>query len=319
MTELNERVGLLHGVAHRFGDFLPIELREGTPVYQRDDVADAVALSTARALLRVDSRAEAADVLQAALRDLGGRVVPARFAGVGTLRIDVSLGQGAAKVVSVAGLDERSSLRLAAHLPALTADALEAASRCERHPHVPFGTYRDALTGVSDRQEVAPRLSIAHPGDVICVIDLDDFSSLNRRLGRRRGDQVLADFADRLQGHFREGDFIARYAGDVFVVVLSATPAVIAIHRLQQFFTSWNLGSPVLVTFSSGVAFVDRNGPELAFDAAARAMRRAKGGGRNRLEVAVAEDFVALPEDQVLCADSTAQPEPSGEAAMLEA
>lgn len=84
MTELSERVGLLHGVAHRFGEYLPVDQRESPPGYQRDDVADAVALSAARALLRADSRAEAADVLQAALRDLGGRIVPARYAGVRT-------------------------------------------------------------------------------------------------------------------------------------------------------------------------------------------------------------------------------------------
>lgn len=52
----------------------------------------------------------------------------------------------------------------------------------------------------------------------------------------------------------------------------------------------------MLVTFSAGIAFVDRKGPESAFDAAAVAMRRAKGSGRNRLEVADAADFLAAAE-----------------------
>lgn len=40
MTELNERGGLLHGVAHRFGDYLPLDQREAVPGYQRDDFAE---------------------------------------------------------------------------------------------------------------------------------------------------------------------------------------------------------------------------------------------------------------------------------------
>ena len=75
-------------------------------------------------------------------------------------------------------------------------------------------------------------------------------------------------------------------------MVLAHTPPVIAIHRLQEFFTTWNMGSPRLVTFSAGLAFVDRDGPEVAFDAATAALRRAKLAGRNRLQVAGPEDRV---------------------------
>src|SRR5262245_66696782 len=54
----------------------------------------------------------------------------------------------------------------------------------------------------------------------IVMLDLDHFAAINDRFGEPAGDQVLAESAMVLKLALREGDFVARLAGDTFAVVL---------------------------------------------------------------------------------------------------
>ncbi len=55
----------------------------------------------------------------------------------------------------------------------------------------------------------------------LLFIDLNDFKMVNDRFGHDAGDQVLIEIALRLKTNLRQNDFVARYAGDEFVTVLS--------------------------------------------------------------------------------------------------
>ena len=57
------------------------------------------------------------------------------------------------------------------------------------------------------------------PASVI-YFDLDDFKSVNDRLGHAAGDAVLIAVAERLQAHVREADVVGRIGGDEFAVLL---------------------------------------------------------------------------------------------------
>lgn len=54
----------------------------------------------------------------------------------------------------------------------------------------------------------------------LLFIDLNDFKKVNDTYGHRTGDQLLKTFAKRLKNTLRESDFIARLAGDEFVVLV---------------------------------------------------------------------------------------------------
>lgn len=54
----------------------------------------------------------------------------------------------------------------------------------------------------------------------LLFIDLNDFKLINDRFGHDVGDQALIEVALRLRTHIRKNDFVARYAGDEFIIAL---------------------------------------------------------------------------------------------------
>jgi diguanylate cyclase (GGDEF)-like protein/PAS domain S-box-containing protein len=85
----------------------------------------------------------------------------------------------------------------------------------------------DVLTGLANRarfrvrlQEALDRSDRTGQAMALAYLDLDRFKAINDEFGHEGGDKVLVEFARRLETSVRTTDFVARLAGDEFVIVL---------------------------------------------------------------------------------------------------
>ena len=86
---------------------------------------------------------------------------------------------------------------------------------------------RDPLTGLHDRAFLLARLQALLQGErladhhfAVLFVDLDNFKQINDAYGHLVGDGVLVEIARRLNQCVREGDYVTRYGGDEFVVLI---------------------------------------------------------------------------------------------------
>ena len=155
----------------------------------------------------------------------------------------------------------------------------------------------DELTGLANRGLFLEQLSRAIGRAerkaaplAALFIDLDRFKSVNDTLGHDIGDAVLVNFAERLQGNIRIGDFAGRWGGDEFVVCLedfgeAGNAAAAAQKLLLVLSEKYEIGnSEIYATPSIGIALYPDSGntAERMVKAADIAMHEAKkrGGGR---------------------------------------
>jgi diguanylate cyclase (GGDEF)-like protein len=140
----------------------------------------------------------------------------------------------------------------------------------------------------------------------ILFLDIDHFKRINDTWGHRVGDAILREVGHRLEASLRSEDFVGRYGGEEFAMVLANTQEEEAwqiAERLRLILTeqpcSWEgeeEGIPtknsLSVTASIGVALYQKHGTtrETLIEAADTAMYHAKHTGRNRVCMAGEEE-----------------------------
>lgn len=89
----------------------------------------------------------------------------------------------------------------------------------------------DPLTGLLNRSGMLRRIErervrAQHDGTgfALVMVDLDGFGQVNDRHGLAVGDQVLQEVARRIRAQLRETDVVARWGGDVFLLLLPEMP-----------------------------------------------------------------------------------------------
>jgi diguanylate cyclase (GGDEF)-like protein len=158
----------------------------------------------------------------------------------------------------------------------------------------------DDLTGLWNRRMILElmdrelgRTRREHQPFAVAIVDLDLFKKVNDTHGHTAGDTVLHETAVALQSQLRSYDFIGRYGGEEFLVLLPGctTEEAFAIAgRLRTTIAAVPVhlaGVEVFVTVSIGLASSADSGLDSAalIEAADEALYRAKAGGRDRVEV----------------------------------
>ncbi len=168
----------------------------------------------------------------------------------------------------------------------------------------------DPLTGLRNRRYVHRHLEGILRGEKasILLLDVDRFKAINDSYGHAAGDAALREVAERLRANLRAADVVARFGGEEFLVVLANAPpedAAIVAERLRAALGAVPIGigpARLGISISIGVAVAPAGTDVSAVIAAAdAALYRAKARGRNRVEVARAEDFetARLPAGEI--------------------
>ena len=158
----------------------------------------------------------------------------------------------------------------------------------------------DVLTNVANRKAVNEKLHLLLDGwlrkrepFVLMLLDLDQFKRINDSHGHLAGDRVLSKIGNWLKEWVREGDFVGRYGGDEFALLLPLTELAVGMElaetiRLRAADQASKValrGEQVSVSLSIGVTVpLEGDTVEAVFDRADRALYKSKHLGRNQVQ-----------------------------------
>jgi two-component system cell cycle response regulator len=168
---------------------------------------------------------------------------------------------------------------------------------------------RDQLTGLANRKtfdEIVNRihcLSIPTTDPVpverrcnidegcesfwLAMVDVDNFKRINDLWGHLYGDEVLLLMSQLMQNHFRESDYLFRFGGEEFVIIIRACnrdQASMAFERFRSTIEKQEFPQIGHITVSIGVVRLDQNVfSSTLLDRADKALYHAKHNGRNQV------------------------------------
>lgn len=209
-----------------------------------------------------------------------GRVVNVLYAD--TLRDGVEpadASAGVAYALEIAGI-VRANLALAAERDRLVAE-LDRLART------------DPLTGLPNRRVLEERLeeelhrsARSRRSFALAIVDVDHFKSINDTYGHPAGDEALQRFANALRAQARHADFVARFAGDEFAIILldvDPPKARVILERTVEVIRTVELSNGASLSASVGAALsYPVDSAESIIERADAALYQAKQAGRDR-------------------------------------
>jgi two-component system cell cycle response regulator len=158
---------------------------------------------------------------------------------------------------------------------------------------------RDEMTGLYNRRYFMEALdreisrALRYNLDlVLCVMDLDNFKTINDSFGHPAGDMIISDVGKILKSHIRDSDLICRFGGEEFAAIfpgIALVDAARVCERFRETLADRNFeynGNSISATMSVGLASLhelsEKNCSEFV-RAADSALYRSKDTGRDRI------------------------------------
>ena len=147
---------------------------------------------------------------------------------------------------------------------------------------------RVTVTGMIDGVIARSEKGMRH---ALFVVDIDDFKTVNDRLGHLKGDELIVGTASRIRRLFREEDIVGRIGGDEFVVFLRDITSVdLVVRKAESIGAAFRENrDPAVggISGSIGISFYPYDGSsyEELFRKADAAMYAAKNGGKDSFRI----------------------------------
>ncbi len=168
-----------------------------------------------------------------------------------------------------------------------------------KNKEIEFMALHDYLTGLPNRRMFQDELTVwvkeskkRNQAIGVVVLDIDYFKYVNDSLDFNTGDRVLKEIAKRLKATVREGDFVARFGGDEFSIILPNTDREETLEIATKINVAFN--EPLYIdhyelffTASVGLSIFPYDGedPVTLVKNAGTALFRAKEQGKNNYKV----------------------------------
>ncbi len=175
-------------------------------------------------------------------------------------------------------------------------------SLVEAREEMRFKATHDALTSIFNRGVIVDLLGRElsrsyreHASTAILLCDLDHFKNVNDSYGHLAGDEVLKETARRLLSSVRSYDFVGRYGGEEFLIVLNNCNPAFGFGRAEEIRIAiaqkpiQTSAGPIPITMSLGLLLSLEWGfrpLEELLQEADSALYAAKAAGRNCVKVA---------------------------------
>ena len=141
----------------------------------------------------------------------------------------------------------------------------------------------DELTKVNNRRILSDSIKY----DVVVMCDIDNFKGINDKYGHIVGDKVLILVSKIINSITREEDFVCRYGGDEFTIILKDCSIESAINKMNDIrnrIITVMYELDINVTISFGITeYEDGKTLTEAIDEADRALYKSKINGKNRI------------------------------------
>lgn len=172
-------------------------------------------------------------------------------------------------------------------------------SRAKRAGILSSVMMRDSLTGLLNHTNILHQLdlevarAIRHESPLaFAMVDLDHFKLVNDKYGHIVGDKVLKKLSELFIMRLRKTDYVGRYGGEEFAIILPNTDishAEKVLNELREKFYQIEFdtnGSHTTVAFSAGIASIEQfKTADEMIAAADQALYRAKQAGRNQVQI----------------------------------